>query len=399
MNNSTTNSSPLPHTPHSPRLMIGLYAAVVFLYWMSLYLYVPTLPTYAESKADTLALVGLVIAQYGIWQAFIRFPLGIASDWVGRRKPFIIGGFALAGLGALVMGTASGIDELAVGRAITGLAAGTWVVLVVGFSSLFPPREAVRASALLTCIGSAGRVLATGVTGWLNGLGGYPLAFFAATGAAALAILIALLTKEQRRPPKPPSLKGIMRLILRRDVLLPSLIAAASQYANWATTFSFTPILAKGLGATDVALSMMTSMNIGVVIAGNLAAATISKRIGARWMAVIAFVLMAVGITGITFAPSLPLLFLAQFCIGLAQGSSYPVLMGLSIQLVEDEQRATAMGLHQAVYAIGMFTGPWLSGLLADEIGIPPMYWATASGCLVVGLLAARLLAARQADE
>ncbi|MFL7794359.1 MAG: MFS transporter [Anaerolineae bacterium] len=379
--------------------MIGLYAAVVFLYWMSLYLYVPTLPTYAESKTDTLGLVGLVIAQYGIWQAFIRFPLGIVSDWVGRRKPFIVGGFALAGLGALIMGTANDVDGLAVGRAITGLAAGTWVVLVVGFSSLFPPREAVRASALLTFIGSAGRVLATGVTGWLNGLGGYPLAFFAATGAAALAILVALLAKEQHRPPKPPSLKGLVQISLRRDVLLPSLVAAASQYANWATTFGFTPILAKGLGATDVALSMLTSMNIGIVIAGNLAAATISKRIGARWMAVIAFALMAVGITGIALAPSLPLLFMAQFCVGLAQGASNPVLMGLSIRFVEEEQRATAMGLHQAVYAIGMFTGPWLSGMLADQIGIPPMYWATAAGCLVVGLITARLLAARQADE
>ncbi|MEJ2330908.1 MAG: MFS transporter, partial [Gammaproteobacteria bacterium] len=115
-----------------------------------------------QSKTDSLALVGFVIAQYGIWQAFIRFPMGIVSDWVGRRKPFIVGGFALAGLGALVMGRASGIDELAIGRAITGLAAGTWVVLVVGFSSLFPPREAVRASALLTFITSLGRMLATG---------------------------------------------------------------------------------------------------------------------------------------------------------------------------------------------------------------------------------------------
>ena len=379
--------------------MIGLYAAAVFLYWISLYLYVPTLSTYAESKTDSLALVGFVIAQYGIWQAFIRFPMGIVSDWVGRRKPFIVGGFALAGLGALVMGRASGIDELAIGRAITGLAAGTWVVLVVGFSSLFPPREAVRASALLTFINSVGRMLATGMTGWLNELGKYPLAFFTAAGAAALAIPVALLTKEQRRPPKPPSLKGITRLILRRDVLLPSLIAAASQYANWATTFTYTPILAKEMGATDVTLSMLTSINIGVVIVGNLAAATISKRIGARWMAAIAFALMATGIVGIAFAPSMPLLFLAQFCIGLAQGSSYPVLMGLSIQSVDEEQRATAMGLHQAVYAIGMFTGPWLSGVLAEEVGIQRVYEITAIGCLVMGLLTARLLAARQADE
>jgi DHA1 family multidrug resistance protein-like MFS transporter len=167
----------------SRRLMIILYAIAVFLYWMALYLYVPTLPTYAQSKSDNLALVGVVLSMYGLWQAIIRLPLGITADWLGRRKPFIIVGFALAGLGAWTMGVAEGVNGLIVGRAITGLAAGTWVPLVVVFSSLFPPHEAVRATAMLTFVGSVGRVLATGVTGSLNELGGYSLAFFLAAVA------------------------------------------------------------------------------------------------------------------------------------------------------------------------------------------------------------------------
>ena len=158
------------------RSLIVRYVVAVFLYWMALYLYMPTLPTYAESKSDTLALVGVVLAQYGLWQAIARLPVGTAADWVGRRKPFIVVGFGLAGLGALTMGLAGGIEGLIVGRAITGLAAATWVRLVVAFSALFPTHESVKASALLTFAGSAGSMLATGVTGWLNGLGGYPLA-------------------------------------------------------------------------------------------------------------------------------------------------------------------------------------------------------------------------------
>jgi MFS family permease len=35
------------------------------------------------------------------------------------------------------------------------------------------------------------------------------------------------------------------------------------------------------------------------------------------------------------------------------------------------------MGVYQAVYAVGMFTGPWLSGLLADALGIQPMFTIT----------------------
>jgi MFS family permease len=382
----------------SRRLMITLYAIAVFLYWMALYLYMPTLPTYVQSKSDNLALVGIVLSMYGLWQAIIRLPLGIAADWLGRRKPFIVVGFALAGLGAWIMGAADGANGLIVGRAVTGLAAGTWVPLVVVFSGLFPPDEAVRAAAMLNLVGSVGRVLAAGVTGSLNELGGYSLAFFLAAGTAVLAVFIVLLTREERRPPQRPSMTSIGVLATRSDVLLPSLLAALSQYANWTTTFGFMPILAKQMGATDVTQSMLMSMHIGVVVLGNFLTTVIVRRVGAGRLVYLGFVLLSAGIGGAALALSLPLLFVAQFCIGLAQGISYPVLMGMSIQYVADAERATAMGLHQAVYAVGMFGGPWLSGLLADAMGIRPMFGVTAFVCLALALLVTRWLTEKQAD-
>jgi MFS family permease len=372
--------------------MVALVVVAVFLYWMALYLYVPTLPTYVQRRSDNLALVGVVLAQYGLWQAIVRLPLGIAADWLGWRKPFIVVGFVLAGLGALTMGLAGGVSGLLVGRAITGLAAGTWVPLVVVFSSLFPPREAVRASAMLTFVGSVGRVLATGVTGSLNEWGGYRLAFFLAAGAAALAALTVLPARDRRRPARRPSVGGIGRLVSRRDVLLPALLAAVSQYANWAATFGFTPILARTLGATDVTQSALVSMHIGVVTVGNLAATVIANRIGARRLVVLCFVVMSAGLAGAALAPSLAWLFVSQFCMGLSQGVGYPVLMGMSIRYVADAERTTAMGLHQAVYAIGMFGGPWLGGILADGLGIQPMFGVTAAVCLAVGVTGSRWL-------
>jgi fucose permease len=41
-----------------------------------------------------------------------------------------------------------------------------------------------------------------------------------------------------------------------------------------------------------------------------------------------------------------------------------------------------------------MFAGPGLSGVLADEMGIRPMFGATVLACLVVGLVVAYWLAA-----
>jgi len=377
----------LQYVPDRRRWVTVLYAVAVFLYWMSLYLYVPTLPTYAQSKSPSLALVGTVLSMYGLLQALIRLPLGIVSDWLGKRKPFILAGFGLSALGAWMMGRAGGVNELIAGRAITGLAAGTWVPLVVIFSSLFPPQEAVRASAMLTLISSIGRVLATAVTGSLNDIGGYPLAFFLAAGAAVLAILVVLPTRDRPRPPHRPSWQSIGRLILRRDVLLPALLNAVMQYAIWTTTFGFMPILAEQLNATDVAKSMMVSMNLLVVTLGNLVATTIVNRIGARRLVQASFVIICAGIGGAALVANLPLLFVAQACIGLATGIGYPILMGMSIEHVSDAGRTTAMGLHQAVYAIGMFVGPWLSGMLADAVQIRPMFGITAAVTLTLGLL------------
>jgi MFS family permease len=306
---------------------------------------------------------------------------------LGQRKPFIVAGFVLAGLGAWVMGVANDANGLIVGRAITGLAAGTWVPLVVVFSSLFPPEEAVRASAALTLVGSVGQMLATSMTGVLNEWGGHSLAFFLAAGAAGLAIFIVLPARESRLPARLPSPAGIGSLVTRRDVLLPSLLNAVGQYANWAATFGFLPILAKQLGATGVTQSILISLNIGVVVVGNLLATAISNRIGAQRLVYISFVLIFAGVVGAAVAPGLWLIFGAQVCIGLSQGIGYPVLMGLSIRRVADAERATAMGLHQAVYGIGMFGGPWLSGILADAIGIRPMFGVTAVTCLALGVL------------
>ena len=400
MPETTVARSSLSTTPdaNDRRLLIALSTTVVFLYWVSLYLYVPALPTYAESKSSSLATVGVVLAQYGLWQAIVRFPLGLVADWLGRRKLLIIVGLALAGLGALIMGLAESVNWLIAGRAITGLAAGTWVLLVVMFNDLFPRHESVRATAILTFAGSVGRILATGVTGVLNDLGGYSLAYFLATGVAVLGALVVIPTREIPRPPRRPSIEGVGRLITRRDVLLPSLLAAVSQYANWATTFGFVPILAQQLGGTGFTQSALLSMNLGAYTLGNLLAPTVANRIDARRLVLLSYVLLAVGIGGMAVASSLPVLFAAQVCIGLSQGVSAPVLMGMSIQFVPDSDRNTAMGLHQAVYAIGMFVGPALSGVLASAVGIRPMFGVTAAGCFLLGLFASRWLDKRRPE-
>ena len=367
------------------RLTIGLYIAGAFLFWVSLFIYVPTLSTYVQTKSPNLAIVGVILSMYGLAQVVVRIPLGMAADGLGRRKPFVLAGLVLAALGAWLLNISSETTGLICGRALTGLAAGAWVPLIVAFSSLFPARDAVRATTIITLASSVGRVAATGITGILNDWGGYALPFLLAAGAAGLAILLLLPVPEPRRPASLPSLRFLVSLIGRRDVLLPTLLAAMLQYVNWTATLSFIPLLVRQLGGTGVTQSLFVSMNIGVVVLGNLAAAAFFDRFGIRRSLYMGFGLLATGLVCAALATSLTVLFIGQFQLGLAEGIIYPVLMGLSIRQVAERERNTAMGLHQAVYAIGTFAGPWLSGLLAAAFGLRSMFGLTAVACLAVG--------------
>ncbi len=380
------------------RLTLALYATAVFLFWFSQYVYIPTLPTYVQSKTTNLAVVGVVLSMYGLWQGIVRVPLGIAVDWAGWRKPFILVGLALAGVGAWTMATSINVEGVAVGRAITGLSTGAWVPLIVAFSGLFPPREAVRASALLTLFNSVGRILATTMTGPLNEWGGYSMPFLVATGVSALAVFSLLPLREEHRTSHAPSVGGIRQLLRRRDLMLPSALGAVQQYVNWAISFGFMVVLVKALDGNSMAQSAVVTVHIAMTALGNLLATCTAHRLGAKRLVYLSFVSLAAGTACAALSTSLPMLFVAPVFLGLGIGIGYPVLMGLSIQNIADAERTTAMGLHQSIYAIGMFVGPAVSGAIADAIGIQPMFAATAAACLVLGMLGTRFIGASSGE-
>jgi MFS family permease len=381
--------------PYSPRFAPVLYGAVALFFWASLYAYVPTLPNYARTFTDDLALIGLIIAMYGLWQAVVRLPLGITADWAGRRKPFIALGLALSAGGALIMGSAHTPAALLAGRSVTGLAAATWVPLTVVFSALYPPKEAIRATTALTLTSTVGRLAATAANGPLNAIGGYSLAFTAAAVTAGLGLLLLIPAPERRRPVRAPTTSGIWRLVTRSDVLGPALLNALVHYVVLGVSFGFLPLLARDLGASDQTISLMTVAHLAVITPAVLLLALLLKQYRVRTLVIASFVMLAAGAACAGLADSVPWLFASQMLVGIGYGIGYSILMGMSIEHVEDAERTTAMGLHQSVYAIGMFAGSWLSGILANSLGIRPMFVLTAAGALVFGVLGS-VLATRQ---
>ena len=70
---------------------------------------------------DDPALVGLAMGIYGLTQAVLQLPLGMASDRFGRKRVIVLGLLVFAG-GSLLAALADSVTGLLAGRAMQGLA-------------------------------------------------------------------------------------------------------------------------------------------------------------------------------------------------------------------------------------------------------------------------------------
>jgi MFS family permease len=115
------------------------------------------------------------------------------------------------------------------------------------------------------------------------------------------------------------------------------------------------------------------------------------RPLSGRLPTIAGLMLIAVPLFIFPFLTEFSLLVVCQAVIGLGVGIAFPVLMGLALQAVEPEARASAMGVFQSVYAIGMTLGPAVSGLVARRWDITAVYMSNGA-LLVTSILVAVVL-------
>ena len=364
--------------------IVVLFGAAV-LYFVALYAYVPSLPAYVAKRTSSLAAVGMVLSMYGLWMAVLRMPLGIVTDATGRNKPYLIGGVLLAG-SAPWSWRSGNPGTLAFGRALTGAAAAAWVPMMVVFAGFFPPEQTIFATSLLSFASSLGQMIGTSITGFLETLGGHALTFFAAAGLSiAATIIIAFVQHPPRgrrssRPGhaqvghrdlpqarRPGSLLHECPLPVRR--LGPDLrLHAPARPADGGERRRHEPPHDpehRGEHGGESPRHVHRQR-------GRPAVDPLRKLRRIRG-----------GCAPGLFRPDGISPLRLHGGHGSCERHVLPHPAGLSIQGVDAAHRSTAMGIHQAVYAIGMFTGPWIGGVIADALGIRAMFAIVAVFSLV----------------
>ena len=374
------------------------YYIGTFLYWAALYVYAPILSVYAQSLGATFLIVGLVVGAYGFVQMLLRIPLGIWSDRLGRRKPFLFAGHFFNFLGCLGLGLAPTAIYLVVFRGVLGISAATWVAFTVLYASYFPPDQTPKAMGVVTAINGISLIIVNVLGGQIAEVRGMKATFYVGAGFAVLGLATTVLIKEHRVHRKPLTLRGIWRVMSHPTLLITGGITALTQYAFWATTYSFIPLYADKLGASKFALGMIGMIALVPYTFAALANHRFADRLGESRAVFIGMLMMAAMAFVVPMIAHVPLLAISQGVNGFGRGMVQPLLMGLSIRETPSEDRATAMGVYQAIYAIGMCTGPITTGAIADTFSLSGAF-IIAGTISVVAALAALILLRRTRRE
>lgn len=372
------------------RTRLPLYVSTV-LYWSALYLYVPILVPYTEHQGGSMKIVGLVVSAYGLAQLLLRIPVGIASDRIGRRKPFLAFGFLAAIASALGFILAPTPWFMVGARFMSGVSACAWVAFTVLFASYFPPHQTMKAMGYLAFCNSIAIMVATYGGGMLADTYGWSAPFWAAVVVGLVGLLSTPLVQEQpqSRRTTQPSWQRLRSVMRYRELLLASGVAALGQFTFYATTFGFVASYAVSIGATKTQLGLLTVIaTLSQSLAALLSGGCLARFIGARQTVVLSYLIMVIGTVVVPFLDSIEALCATQILVGFARGATRPILMSFAIARLPEGERATAMGFFQGVYAAGMFAGPALAGLIGSSTGYMGIFLASGAMALVTASIA-----------
>ena len=185
-------------TPLERRASLSL-AGIFALRMLGLFLVLPVFALEARKYpgGDDPAMVGLAMGIYGLTQAFLQIPFGIASDRLGRKR-VIVAGLLVFAAGSLVAAMADSLGGLLIGRALQGAGAVSAAVTALLADQT---RDGVRTKAMALVGGSIGLMFALALVlapmlAALIGLSG----LFGLTCALALAGIAVVLWVV---PPEP----------------------------------------------------------------------------------------------------------------------------------------------------------------------------------------------------
>ncbi|MFB5193515.1 MFS transporter [Neobacillus sp. KR4-4] len=352
------------------------FIVVTFIYWFSMYIYVPVFVPYIYHLGGTAALAGLIVGSYGIMQIILRFPMGILSDMWGNRKPFIILGLATTVISCLGFALNESLTFALISRVIAGVTASTWVAFTVLYASYFEKKESTKAMGNIQCITVLAQLTSMGLSGYFVGKWGWKAPFYFGACIGIIGFIMSFWIKEIDKKDLVKQKIQIQKIVKNPLILKVALLSALAHSILFITMFGFTTSQALNIGASKESLmtlvfSFMIPHAFAPIVTGRYLLPHFN-----RWHILFAgFLVSAVFSILIPIVTDLPMLYVTQVFNGFALGLLIPLLMGIAIQEIPKNRYATAMGFFQSFYGIGIFLGPLIAGKLTQIFGLESAFY------------------------
>jgi MFS family permease len=373
-----------------PRQFALLWAGG-FAFFLSFFLLLPTLPTYARALGISEARIGLLSGAFPLSAMLVRPLAGWAADRHGRKRLMLLGALVFAASAVLYAASHSLAGLVAV-RALHGIGMGLYPTAASAMAAdLAPP---ARRGYVLGLMGIAGSLaLAVGPLAgvWIVDAWGYPWVF----GASALLALMALGLGGRQHE----SLRAPVKAALRWDTALspatlyPCTIVLCLM-ATYGLLATYLPLRGTSGGQTGIFFTAMA----GLVILSRWVAGGLSDRIGRAPVAAMGALCIAGGQGAVALGDQASILALAGGLYGLGFGLTQPSLLAWCVDLVGPAERGRAMGTFYTALELGIAIGAIGAGPLVAGIGYARLFLAGAGlGLAASGLAVMKVLSPGQA--
>jgi MFS family permease len=371
----------------SERIASASLALIFALRMLGLFLVLPVFALEAAKYpgGDNPAWVGLAMGIYGLTQAMLQIPYGMASDRFGRKRVIVMG-LVIFAAGSLLAAAAPTLPWLLAGRALQGAGAVSAAVTAL-LADL--TRDSVRTKAMALVGASIGLMFA------LSLVVAPPLA--AVIGLSGLFVLTGVLSFA--------GIGVVIWVVPPAPALIP---LAGSRLAGLSQVLTDPALLRLNVG---VFVLHAVQLAMWVAVPALLVQAGLPK--GGHWQAYLPAVVLSFGFMGAVFALerrgqlrgvfllSIGLIFLVQlgFAAVAGRASSSVQLWALGLllfvffcgfnaleatqpslltRLAPPGSRGAALGVYSTLQSLGFFTGGALGGWLVKSWGAQGLFAACA---------------------
>lgn len=367
----------------------NLLLAIVSLFWFAQYVYVPQQAPYLLHVGTMPYLVGMVVGAYGLTQLLLRLPTGILADRQGNHKKFILFGIIAAGSASLLRLYSPDVYGFLAGNLLSGVASTMWISFMVLYASYFSPDEMGKAMGFINGANNFGVLMGFLACSFFYEGWGMTFLCYLSVAAVIPALLLGFKLKNPQKNCKPLPVRELVTVYRDRRLLFFSVLALLQQGILMSTCMSFTGKVITDLGGSsfDVGFSAVTYI-IAAVGSSYFAASSRALHLGMGYWIPRVFFLLAAYCLAIPLVSDVKVIFFAQILAGISTGMLFSYSTAEAMKNVPAGKKSTAMGFHQAVYAVGMTFIPILTGIAAQNISLRAAFYGESLLAILGGCLA-----------